>query len=282
MNKNIFILSLFLSSFIFNTSAQDISFPELGGYRKNISYSVYRGDSLREYDGNIAENYLLYRFKDLSLAEYSKGKNQIRVEIFRFEDESSAFGVYSIERLPSYRFINLGTQGYRNGGYINFLKGRFYVRLHVSNVNEKNMQVCESLSLRIANMLAGNPEMPAVLSRFPETGRKSNEEIFINQNVLGHKFLANAFRASYLVGPDEFSIYILETGSVPETISISNAYLRACGEDDQSSDNGKFVILDPNYGTTFLAWQGNTIVIITGLSKDQADIADQYSSEILR
>ena len=34
-------------------------------------------------------------------------------------------------------------------------------------------------------------------------------------------------------------------------------------------------------GTVFLSWKGNQIVIITGLAKDQADIADKYTSEIL-
>ena len=35
-------------------------------------------------------------------------------------------------------------------------------------------------------------------------------------------------------------------------------------------------------GTIFLAWKDNRMVIISGLSKDQADIADQYTSEILK
>jgi hypothetical protein len=33
-------------------------------------------------------------------------------------------------------------------------------------------------------------------------------------------------------------------------------------------------------GTIFMAWAEKTVVIITGLSKDQSDIADQYASQI--
>jgi hypothetical protein len=262
--------------------AQDITFPELQGYKKNTLFQVYTSDNLKQYNADLAEVCSAFSFKDLNLAEYRKGKNLISVEIFRFTDSYNAFGIYSSERLPSYRFLNLGTQGYSNGGYINFVKGQFYVRLRNSRVNEKNMQISETLALRIATMLPGNPEMPGVLSKFPETGKKANEETYINRNVLGHQFLSHAFRAAYVVGPDEFAIYIIETQSSSETIETADAYLRKCGEDEQSSENGKYVITDARNGTVFLAWQNRTVVIITGLSKDQADVADQYTSEILQ
>ena len=32
-----------------------------------------------------------------------------------------AFGIYSTERSPSFKFMNLGSQGYRTDGAINFL-----------------------------------------------------------------------------------------------------------------------------------------------------------------
>jgi hypothetical protein len=34
-------------------------------------------------------------------------------------------------------------------------------------------------------------------------------------------------------------------------------------------------------GTIFLAWKDKKIVIISGLAKDQAEIADKYTSAIL-
>jgi len=35
-------------------------------------------------------------------------------------------------------------------------------------------------------------------------------------------------------------------------------------------------------GTIFLAYKENKIVIISGLSKDQSEIADRYTSDILK
>jgi hypothetical protein len=40
--------------------------------------------------------------------------------------------------------------------------------------------------------------------------------------------------------------------------------------------------MDGFNGTVFLAWKEKRIVIITGLARDQADIADKYTSAILK
>jgi len=42
------------------------------------------------------------------------------------------------------------------------------------------------------------------------------------------------------------------------------------------------MLKDGYNGTIFLSWKDNYIVIISGLSKDQSDIADKYTSEILK
>jgi hypothetical protein len=124
--------------------------------------------------------------------------------------------------------------------------------------------------------------MPAVLARFPVTGKKINSETYINVNVLGHKFLSDAFRAEYEVGPDLFSIYIIEKKSPSDVWKTAESYLKKAGQDVIESDNGKYVLSDGYNGTIFLAWGGNTIIIMSGLSKDQSEIADQYTTEIMR
>jgi hypothetical protein len=54
------------------------------------------------------------------------------------------------------------------------------------------------------------------------------------------------------------------------------------GIDSTESETGRYMIKDGYNGTIFLAWKENHIVIISGLSKDQSDLADRYTSEILR
>ena len=124
--------------------------------------------------------------------------------------------------------------------------------------------------------------MPEVLSLFPVLGKKLNEEIYINESVLGHKFLNRAFKASYEVGTDIFSIFIIENKLAGETWKSAEAYLSSAEIDAVESGSGKYVFTDGYNGTIFLSWKDNKIVIISGLSKDQTEIADQYTSEILK
>jgi hypothetical protein len=273
---------IIFSSFYALVSSQELSIPDLQGYKKILNYPVFTRETLTDYIPGAADHYLSYGFVDLNVVEYRKGKNLIRMEIFRYSDEIKTFGIYSSERSPSFRFLNLGTQGYNNDGTINFFKGNYYVRIRTVSKNEKNLQSAESLAQRVANMLPGNPGMPATLSRFPETGKKINEETYISENVLGHKFLSGAFKATYEVGPDIFSLFIIETKSTSDTWKTAESYLLKTGEEASQSENGKFVLSDGYNGTVFLAWSGNTIIIISGLSRDQSDIAEQYTSEILK
>jgi len=193
-----------------------------------------------------------------------------------------AFGIYSNERSPSFNFLNLGSQGYVTDGAINFFKGNYYVKIRTYSKKENTLKSEESLAQRVSEMLAGTSEMPSSLLLFPDDGKKKNEEMYINESVLGHKFLNNAFKAVYQTGNDNFSIFILDKNSLEEAQKSVNAYLASAGLEAIDSENGRFMLKDGYNGTIFLAWKEKQIVIISGLSKDQSDIADHYTTEILK
>ncbi len=280
--RNIF---LFIISFILvceSISAQTFSFPELSGFKKVSNYPVFKPENLWDFINGAADAYLALGFVDLNVVEYKKGKNVIKLEVYKHSDNTMAFGIYASERSPAFRFMNLGAQGYIAGGAINFFKGDSYIKIRTYSKNEKILQSAESLASRVAEMIKGDTEMPAVLSKFPETGKKANEETYINESVLGHKFLNKAFKSEYTVGPDNFSVYIMNHNSNEDTWKTAEAYLSAVKIEATESESGKFMIADGYNGTIFLAWKENLLVIISGLSKDQTDLADKYSTEILK
>jgi hypothetical protein len=265
-----------------SATGQEFSFPELKGFKKITGYPVFKPENLWDFINGAADTYLSYGFIDLHVAEYKKGKNTIKLEIYRHSNNDMAFGIYSTERSPSFRFVNLGAQGYIADGAVNSFKGNYYVKVRTFSKNEKVRQSAESLALKVTTMLEGNTEMPAVLSRFPATGKKQNEETFINESVLGHKFLNKAYKAVYEVGTDNFSIFIMQTNSPGETMKYAEAYLKQTGIEPVEAESGKYALNDGYNGTVFLAWKDNTMVIISGLQKDQAEIADRYTSEVLK
>ena len=54
------------------------------------------------------------------------------------------------------------------------------------------------------------------------------------------------------------------------------------GTEKVESESGRYMLKDGYNRTIFLAWKENRIVIISGLSKDQSEVADKYTSDILR
>jgi hypothetical protein len=280
-NKILFAFFLILLSGI--VFAQDIKLPDLKGYKKTSEYPVYLRDNLWDFIDGAADTYLAYGFIDLHVAEYKKGKNVIKLEIYKQSDHTMAFGIYSTERSSSFHFLQLGSQGYMTSdGIINFFKANYYVKIRIYSKDANTLKSAESLAFSVSDLLTGSTEMPSALSLFPQTGKKTNEETYINESVLGHKFLGNAFKANYESGNDVFSIFIIDNNTPEETRKTVEAYLTATGSYAMDSDTGKYMVKDGYNGTIFLAWKEKRIVIISGLSKDQSETADRYTSEILR
>jgi hypothetical protein len=265
-----------------NTIAQDVIFPELKGYRIMKDYPVYKPENLWDFINGAADNYLAYGFIDLNVAEYKKGKDVIKLEIYRHSDNTMGFGIYSSERSPTFSFVDIGAQGYIAGGSINFFKGDYYVKLRTYSKKEKVLKDEETLARRVASLLPGDNVMPPVLSQFPREGKKPNEEVYIHESVLGHNFLGKAFKAAYQTGSDEFAIFISDGNSPEEVNEIAHKYMAAAGSATVDTGDSKIMITDGYNGTIFLAWKDKRLVIISGLAKDQADIADRYSTEILK
>lgn len=279
MNRFYTILALLICSLA--ASAQDVEFPKIEGFKLITEYPVYSPDNLWDFINGAADNYLALGFQDLHVAEYKKGKESIKLEIYRHENNTMAFGIYASERSSSYNFVNLGSQGYNVDGVINFFKGNYYIKIKTYSTKEKTLHATESLAVRVAEMIPGESEMPSLLLRLPDEGKKVNEETYINESVLGYTFLNKAFRAVYQVGNDTFDLYLIKCSSPQEAIQSVNSYLKTTGMDPDNSESGKIVVADKYNGNIFLSWKGEYIILISGLQKDQADIAEKYTADIL-
>jgi hypothetical protein len=279
------IISAFFLLFLLNhvpSISQDLTLPDLQGFKKVTNYPVYTPDNLWDFINGAADVYLSLGFENVHVAEYKKGKNVIKLEIYKHKDDIQAFGIYASERSPSFDFVRIGAQGYKTEGSLNFYKGSYYVKIRTFSKSEKIIQSVETLATKVSGMLTGSSEMPAILKEFPAEGKKFNEETYIRESVLGHEYLSDAFKVQYEVGPSKFSIFLFSKKSQAEAMKSVSAYLKSAGLEIDDPSGGKYVFKDGYNGDIFLAWKENNIVIIAGLAKDQTDIAAKYSAEILK
>jgi hypothetical protein len=261
--------------------SQDVKPPELKGFKKTTNYPVYLPANLWDFNDGAADTYLAYGFINLHVVEYKKGKSVIKLEIYRHSDNIMAFGIYSTERSPTFHYVNLGSQGYIADGAINFFKGNFYIKIRTYSKNESILKSAEALAHEVDNLIKGGKDMPSALTLFPSTGKIVNGESYINESVLGHKFLNKAYKAEYASAIDTFSIFIMES-TPKETQKTVDEYLASTRTEATEAEIGKYMLKDGFNGTIFLAWKGNRIVIISGLSIDQSALADKYISEIFK
>ncbi|MGQ9621389.1 MAG: DUF6599 family protein [Bacteroidales bacterium] len=280
--RNLLLITKLFFVLTITLVAQPYSFPEFKGYKIKTNYPVFTPDNLWDFINGAADGYISYGFENVHVREYVKERNVIKVEIYKHNNQNNTFGIYASERSPSFRYINIGAQGYITGGSLNFFKGLYYVKMRTYSGKEKILTDLESLAYRISDMLPGEITMPETLTRLPGNNRIKYSETFINQSVLGHEFLSGAYKAEYKQDGTNFSIFLFEKDNPEEVTQMVKAYLSVAGFDTDDFTEGKYVFRDGYNGDIFLAWKGTRMVIIQGLAKDQSAIADRYTGELIK
>jgi hypothetical protein len=282
-NSRVIITAIALC-LLFSSSAisQGFIVPDLDGFKKETNYPVYTPDDLWDYINGGADSYNALGFKDLHIFEYSRGKkNQIKLEIYRHRSEEMAFGIYALERAPSYNFISRGVQGYSGEGFQNFFKGVYYIKIYTYSKNKKALEGVDKLASEVDQAIDAKKTFPEELGLLPAEGRKVNEEMFVSENVIGHSFLSDAYRASYDVDGKSFIIYLFVRESAEDIASMVQKYMARQDLDVENQSEGKAKFEDGYNGDIFFAWKNRLMVLITGLDSTDSDLAFNYISNIL-
>ncbi|MHC1731576.1 MAG: DUF6599 family protein [Bacteroidales bacterium] len=254
-------------------------FPELKKYRSSSEYPVYTPDDLWDYINGAADGYLALGFIDLNIREYIRGKNIIRVEIYRFGDDARAFGIYSMERSPGYNFIPAGVQGYNEEGAVNFYKDRYYVKIMSHSGSVKVNDDMVELARIISSRIEGKSEFPALLGLFPSEGRLKNEETYVLESVLGHDFLRGAFRVAYEIEGDRFEIHLFSSEDMAEVVTMASRLAGEAWSPDETVF--KYAFEDGFNGVIHMAMKGGTLIVISGLGLDKTALAENYITRML-
>ncbi len=256
--------------------AQDVYalFPDQKGWEKTFNYDVYTPDDLWDFIDGAAESYLAQSFVDLHIAEYSKGKQVIRVEIYRHKDTAHGFGIYSQERSPGLNFIDIGANGYQQGTVLNFVNGEYYVKISASTDKAKSASVELEIAHDLSDNIDPDPELPAVLSLFPEEGRLEDRDAFISSSFMGQEFLNNVYKASYKVNDISFNLFIVKEMNAAACEQILRQYMEYTKQPAEGLAQGRMEIRDPYNGDIGILWKDNRIIGITGTN--DMNIRDKY------
>lgn len=168
--------------------------------------SFYTPENLYQYMDGGADIFLLYGVRTLLHREFQVKTVDVTVDIFDMGSSDTAFGMYAAERSPDYRFMNIGAEGYRNEGILNFLQDRYYIKL--AGFGDGADAVLEAFAHAISLQVGSNPAFPALLAELPSANKKPHSEQYMPKDPLGHPFLSPAYVVAYAQGEQESKLFV--------------------------------------------------------------------------
>jgi len=262
-------------------AAQDppFAFPAMQGWTVAGQPQTFSPDTLYEYIDGGADLYLKYDFEELRVAEYKDDKQaSVTVEVYRHRSPNDAFGIYSQERFPTATFLDIGAQGYSESEVLNFIKGRYYVKISGYHTGADEKAIMLAFARQLSQGLPGPASLPAILSAFPAEGKKENSEKFVARDFLGYSFLHSGFTADYEVSGRKFQLFAIEGQSPEDCRAMLERYLKESGEVVAGIAEGRHRVKDRYHGEMELLWKGRHVW--GTMSLDDAALRAKYLRQI--
>jgi hypothetical protein len=228
--------------------------PELPGWTRTEAPRSYFPDNLFEYIDGAAESYLSYDFRELLVVDLEKkGPDAtLTLEIYDMGLPLNAFGIFGSERYPENKPVDLGDIGYIEGETLNFLAGRYYVKMLAFGLGPAAEARLVETGGKIAAAVrkAGGPTgLPALVRAFPARDLVVRSERYIKKNFMGYEFLHDGYVAGYKPGDREFEGFFVEAGSGVEAEALLAKLVDALKADGQTVERtGPFFHARNRYG----------------------------------
>lgn len=238
----------------------------------------YFPEILFEYINGAAEIYLSYDFKELTVGQYEKGDSNasLIIEIYDMGNEINSFGIYSAERFPDSQFISLGNQGYLEEGTLNFIVGKYYIKLLCFDGGEDSADFLKLFSQEVVKRVKDKGTLPSALAFFPKQGLVRNSEKFILRNFMGYSFLHSGYLANYKLEDLEFDCFLIEGENADDAQNMLKKYLGKKGKQSVEEISAGYRIKDRYYHNIYLARVENRLCGVMKIKDESLEVGDKY------
>jgi hypothetical protein len=228
--------------------------------------TFYEPDDLYKYMDGGADVFLLYGVQRLLHQEFRAKEVDVTVDVFDMGAPDTAFGMYSAERSPSYRFITMGAEGYRDEGILNFLQGRYYVKL--GGFGSGADAVLDAFARALSPRIGPNPAFPPLLGQLPAEHRKPHSEQYMPKDPMGHAFLGPAYVIAYAAGDKESKLYVTvarDPADAQQRLKELDQNFRSTGESKPAPELGEGAIRASNSfeGSILARTKGRYLILLS-------------------
>ncbi len=261
-----------------NVSSLHILLPDVVTWKIPEPPQDYFPETLFEYINGAAEIYLSYDFKELTAGQYEKGDSNasLIIEIYDMGNEKNSFGIYSAERFPDSQFISIGNQGYLEEETLNFIVGKYYIKLLCFDSGEEAANFLKLFAQDVVKRVKDKGSLPSALAFFPKQGIVRNSEKFILRNFMGYSFLHSGYLANYKLEDLEFDCFLIEGKDAKDAQNMLEQYLKRKGEENVQKITAGYRIKDRYYHNIYLARVENFLCGVMKINDESLDVGDRY------
>jgi hypothetical protein len=212
--------------------------PRMDAWTQSEAPRIFFPEGLFEYIDGAAESYLSYDFRELLVVDLEKKGTEatLTLEIYDMGSPVNAFGIFGAERYPENKAVSIGELGYLEGEALNFMSGRFYVKLLGFGLGEETGSILARVGAQVAAAVKEKGVLPALVLAFPKNGLVAQSEKYIKKNFMGYEFLRHGFVATYKVGGKEFEGFFVEGGSEKDAEDMLGKLIEALARDKQTPE----------------------------------------------
>ena len=191
---------------------------EMAGFEKASSDQVFEKDGFRDYIGVEADTLFRFGVIGAAAADYRSidSELQFSIDIFRFMDQSHAFGAYALNRTPDLTFVDVGTQGYFDAGRFIFCDSAYLVRVTGYFSSDASDSAALYLGRAVERRIGGETGFPVAVSLMPDTGKIENTEHYYPSGLLDVKCFSPAYTCDYDLGDSISMLVFIPSGSTAE------------------------------------------------------------------
>jgi hypothetical protein len=176
------------------------------------------GENLYEYIDGAAELFRQYGFRALIHRIYEAGPAEVTVDVYDMAEPLNAFGIYSAERSPDYRFVPVGLEGYGDAGTFTFTQGPWYAKLSLYQEGEPDSTLLLGIAQKLSPGMGPVGSFPPVFSSFPQKGLVPHSERYVRESPLGYSDLGSAYSADYSADGQTLQLLAAPAGSPQEAV----------------------------------------------------------------
>ncbi len=209
--------------------------PRVEGWKEDGVARSFFPETLYEYIDGAAENYLSYDFRQLLVVDLKKEGTgaTLTVEVYDMGLPANAFGIFGAERYPENGPVAVGDLGYLEGESLNFMAGRYYVKLLSFGLKQATAATLTDFGRKLAAAVPGRGSLPPLLGVFPKEGLVARSERYVRKNFLGYEFLHDGYTAAYTINGQEIEAFLVDAGSEKEAEDMLRRFLEALAKDKE-------------------------------------------------